>query len=405
LIQGPERGVLVRSLWNTWHQQRERLQAQQRILAIEDSSELSYSHAVAGELGDTGGKPSKISSGLWAHNTLLVDADSGLTLGLIAQTLWSREKAQRGKSRGRRETPPEDKESAKWSRHAQQMRQRLGQRMAQVISVSDRESDVFTYLLDKRAHGERFIVRAAQDRALREVDTRLFETLRHAPKSGVMQIDVPQRGGRKARRACLSLRAQALALAAPRRPGIAPQASVPVNVVLAQEEGAQADSRLCWILLTSEPIETEEQLKEVLKCYALRWRIEEFHKAWKSGARVEHMRMQSRQTLERMIVMLAFVAVRLLQLREGLDRPRAKEMPCTAVLSETEWKVLWVSSSGQARLPSRVPTLGWAYQSVARLGYFTDSKHTGRASWAALYEGWKRLQDHVALLTALGKVP
>ena len=74
-------------------------------------------------------------------------------------------------------------------------------------------------------------------------------------------------------------------------------------------------------------------------------------------------------------------------------------------LSEAEWKVLWVSSTGRAAPPPKVPTLRWAYQAVAKLGHFTDSKHTGRASWAAMYEGWKRLQDHVALLSAIDKIP
>ena len=49
----------------------------------------------------------------------------------------------------------------------------------------------------------------------------------------------------------------------------------------------------------------------------LRWKIEEFHLAWKSGgAQVEKQRMQTADNLERMAVILAFVAVRLLQLKE-----------------------------------------------------------------------------------------
>jgi hypothetical protein len=374
-----------------------------RVLAIEDSSELSYSHAVAEELGDTGGKEGIAVSGLWAHNTLMVDADNGMTLGLIAQTLWSRDKAERGKKHVRRNKRPEEKESAKWSRHAEQMRERLGPRMDQVITVSDRESDVFAYLLDKAEHEERFIVRAAQDRVLLESDTRLFETLLGNPKRGVMEVLVPQRGGRTARTARLSLRAQAVELAAPKRKGIAREASVPVNVVLAQEESGDPDLRLCWILLTSEPIDTSEQLQEVLKFYAMRWRIEEFHRAWKSGAKVEQMRMHSRQTLERMIVMLAYIAVRLLQLREVLDQPQAAQRPCTEVLSDNEWKVLWMSATPKQKLPARAPALRWAYEAIAKLGGFYDSKRTGRASWAAMYEGWKRLQDHVALISAVNK--
>ncbi len=382
----------------------QRIEPRNRILAIEDSSELSYTHSVAEELGDVGGARGSPLRGLWAHNTLMVDAENGLTLGLIAQTLWSRQ-GERGKAARRKSKGPEEKESAKWMRHAQQMRERLGARMQQVITVSDRESDIFVYLLDKCQHGERFIVRAAQDRALFEGEGCLSQSLLSAPQCGQVQVSVPQRGGRPQRIARLTLRAQALELAAPRRKGIDPEDSVAVNAILAQEEGTVAGTRLCWVLLTSEPIETPEQIQEALKFYGMRWRIEDFHKAWKSGAQVERLRMHSRENLERMIVMLAFIAVRLLQLREVLDHPEAEQRACTEVLSEAEWKVLWVSSTGRAAPPPKVPTLRWAYQAVAKLGHFTDSKHTGRASWAAMYEGWKRLQDHVALLSAVDKIP
>jgi Transposase DNA-binding len=91
----------------------QRIEPQHRILAIEDSSELSYSHAVAEELGDTGGQEGIAVSGLWARNTLMVDAENGMTLGLIAQTLWSRDKAEHGKKHVRRNKRPEEKESAK----------------------------------------------------------------------------------------------------------------------------------------------------------------------------------------------------------------------------------------------------------------------------------------------------
>ena len=53
----------------------------------------------------------------------------------------------------------------------------------------------------------------------------------------------------------------------------------------------------------------------------MRWRVEEFHKAWKSGAGVEQRRMRGADNLERIAVVLAFVAVRLLQLREVFVPP------------------------------------------------------------------------------------
>jgi len=61
---------------------------------------------------------------------------------------------------------------------------------------------------------------------------------------------------------------------------------------------------------------TAAQAIRVLDIYAKRWRIEDFHKAWKSGCRVEERRLQSEGTLRRVAVILAFVAVRLVQLRD-----------------------------------------------------------------------------------------
>jgi len=377
-----------------------------RTLAIEDSSLLSYSHSVAEELGDTGGRQESQNKGMWAHTTLLVDADSGMTHGLVAQTLWCRDQEPRGKRQQRHERHPQEKESFKWSLQAQQIRERLGEHRGDVITVSDRESDVFAYLYDKHRHAERFIVRAAQDRALVDSDERLFETVLTSPVRGQMKVSVPQRGGRPAREATLSLRSAAVVLKAPPRQGIDAQAQVPLNAMMAEELDVDPSDALCWLLLTSEPIQTSQQLEEVLGFYAMRWRIEEFHKAWKSGARVEKMRMQSKETLERMVVMLAFVAVRLLQLRETLDNAEAAALPCTQVLSETEWKVLWVSIATKPKAyPKITPTLKWAYQAVAKLGGFYDSKRTGRASWAAMYEGWMRLQDQVRVITALQHQP
>ena len=80
----------------------------------------------------------------------------------------------------------------------------------------------------------------------------------------------------------------------------------------------------------------------------MRWRIEDFHKAWKSGVGVEEQRMQSIENLEKMIVILSFVAIRLLQLKEYFEYPAAVSMPdhsasCDEVLTDAEWKVLWNS--------------------------------------------------------------
>jgi hypothetical protein len=367
----------------------------QRLLAIEDTTTLSYRHAVRQGLGELGGPGRGAGTGLWVHSALLVDADSEQTVGLIEQDYWSRPAAQRGQRHRRKERAYADKESYKWQRASERIAARLGAAMAKVITVCDREADVFEYLHYKGSRGERFIVRAAQDRGLWAEEQRLFEQVRaQGQRRGRVGVQVPQRGGRAARQAVLELRSAEVTLALPRRPDGTHLSPVKVNVVLAEERGRAAE-KLCWILLTSEVVDSAEQVQDILRCYGLRWRIEEFHKAWKSGAGVEELRMQYRDNLLKMAVMLAFVAVRLLQLREALDNKVLSEMPCTQVLGAEEWKLLWVSTQKRKTLPKDAPTLKWAYLAIAKLGGFTNTKRTGRASWGTMWLGWSRLNERI----------
>lgn len=371
------------------------IKAVPRVLAVDDTTTLSYQHDVASQLGDTGGKKSSNKRGYWVHSSLMLDADNGVTLGLLAQHWWLRPPSSRGKTTSRRKTPYEDKESYKWQRNAESMRARLGNKMSDVIAVGDRESDIYVYLHHKREHHERFIVRAAQDRTIKEHNAGLFDCLENAPKYGETTITIPQRGGRQGRQTKLTLRACSVTLCAPKNNRDA-RGELNVNAVLAQEEGSKEKEPLRWLLLTTEAIETESDVNDILRCYRLRWRIEEFHKAWKSdGAQVETLRLEKAEHIERMGVMLAFIAVRLLQLRETIDNEAAAERPCTEVLTATQWKLLWVNQKKKSALPKTPPNLKWASQALAKLGGFYDSKRTGKASWATYYHGWLRLEELV----------
>ncbi|MFT4938459.1 MAG: hypothetical protein ACI88A_001486 [Paraglaciecola sp.] len=76
-------------------------------------------------------------------------------------------------------------------------------------------------------------------------------------------------------------------------------------------------SPLSWKLYTGEPRNSASDALKRVRFYELRWRVEEFYKAWKSaGTQVESFRLQTRNYLEKIIVITAFIAVRLLQLRE-----------------------------------------------------------------------------------------
>ena len=118
--------------------------------------------------------------------------------------------------------------------------------------------------------------------------------------------------------------------------------------------------------------------------------------------------MTSPDNLERAASILGFIGIRLLQLREVMTLPvylRKKgkieeavgleEQRCSSVLEEDEWRILMQHYKPRGHKGKEAPSMKWAYQSIAKLGGFTDTKRTGMASWTAIWEGWDELQVQV----------
>ena len=151
---------------------------------------------------------------------------------------------------------------------------------------------MYEYLDYKRRNGQRFVIRAKVDRQVLGRDENLFETVaRDALELSSYAVYVVQRGGRKARQAQGCLRSVRLELHAPQ--GGAPRAPLTVNAILAEERDAPPDvDPLRWVLLTTEPVSSAEEARQVVRYYELRWRMEDYHKAWKSGVGVERQRFR-----------------------------------------------------------------------------------------------------------------
>ena len=84
------------------------------LLALEDSTTLSYTHQAAEQLGDLGGPKHKTGRGLWVHSVLLLEALHGHTVGLVEQAYWQRAPQTRGtKGKRKKKRPYEERESFK----------------------------------------------------------------------------------------------------------------------------------------------------------------------------------------------------------------------------------------------------------------------------------------------------
>jgi hypothetical protein len=204
-------------------------------------------------------------------------------------------------------------------------------------------------------------------------------------------MDRSRKNGRKAREAVLSVRAGEVVLRSPSdRPHLRP---LTVHVVYSLEENPPSgEEELEWMLLTSEPVPDFDAACRILDDYRMRWRVEDFHKAWKTGCKVEERRMQQPEHMERLAVILAFIAVRLLQIGElAREDPKAS---CEPAFRPQQWRCLWARME-KTTPPKTPPTIEWARKAVARLGGWSDTKRDGRIGWISFWRGWLRLQDLV----------
>lgn len=364
-------------------------------LTIEDTTDLDFTGRQAGEqmgwTGDCGGR------GLYLHSCLAAQVrawqDDGEpvvdVVGLLGQRWWMRLHDPRNGQERRKDRMKRPRESERWAavfEHAGGPPPG-----AEWVYVADRESDIYEALLDCRAGGVGFVVRANQDRALwgeKGHQGHLFEAAAAGEVLGRLEKKLRARKGVAARTVCLELRSATVTLRPPHRPGwkLDP---LTVNLVEAREVGpGTAKEPLCWVLLTSLPCGCLEDAHRAVCIYEQRWLVEEYHKALKTGARMEQTQLETPQRITALLGVNAVVAVRLLQMKL-LARSRPEEQVEEGAIGG-EILLILAAVFGP-------PTRGWTNKEllvrIARLGGFLARKGDGLPGWQTIWRGWRRLMS------------
>ena len=116
-----------------------------------------------------------------------------------------------------------------------------------------------------------------------------------------------------------------------------------------------------------------------------------YHKVLKSGFRVEHCRLGDAQRLIRSVTVMSILAWRVFLLTL-IARPYP-EAPCTTLLTDSEWQVLYCTVNKTTILPPTPPSLREVTYWIASLGGFLARTRDGQPGTITLWRGWKRLTD------------
>jgi hypothetical protein len=371
-------------------------------LAVHDTTDFVFGGTRKGL-----GRVNHSGQGFLGHFSLAVSAEGSRTpLGVLAVEPWARQEPtktallqQRKVSFAvSRELPSEQD---RWWRGIEAA-EAVAAGAVSLVHVMDSEADDYALMTQLVGAHRRWIIRLCYDRKLAEVEpgqprkAKALVASREVKCTRKVHVARRRRapGGNANRRRVRTARTATLAISATpalfRRPNYCTDSppTLAVNIVAVREVEPPPDHEpVEWLLVTTEPIDTDEQILRVVDYYRGRWVIEEYFKALKTGCAYEQRQLESWHTLLNTLGVLIPVAWSLLNLRTIARQHEAA--PARLVVTELQEKVLRAAVKERGQLLPVAPTASAVLLAVARLGGHLRSN--GDPGWLVLGRGYQDL--------------
>jgi hypothetical protein len=371
-----------------------RAAAQGTTIVAHDTTELELKseHVDVGRL-------SSGRKGFLAHVALALSADGARRpLGILGLRTIFRDRAPRERAHRKRRSQAGDSEEQRWIGLVNDVECALNG-SASAIHVMDCEADSYRLFTELVAEQRRFVIRMTFNRL---VVTELGESIKVGAAicnaTAILEREVPiaarkakrevgQKSNppREARTAKLSISAQHVTLLRSQWAGKDYPRELRASVVRVWEPHAPPGiEAIEWRLLTTEKVDTADDVARVVDAYRARWVIEEYFKALKTGCAIERRQLENRRALLNALAIYAPIACQLLLLR-SLARKEPSE-PATSALSPLHLRLL--EKHPKLRLPKGA-TVQKAMLAIAQLG--GHIKNNGDPGWIVLSRGYEKL--------------
>ena len=351
------------------------------ILVLHDTTEFTYKRSRSEAVGFT----TKVSSGkdkrgrermhtvcgLLMHSSLAATTD-GLPLGMAAAKFWTRKKFKGTNALKRKinptRVPIEGKESMRWLENLRQSTELLGD-PARCVHICDREGDIWELFCLAEELDTHFLIRRCSDRFAGDGSLTVESIMAEERVRGLHSVAVrDDKGKLGSTQVELSHRRMTIL------PPIAKRTRYPaltLTVLHAREpEEPVGRPRIDWKLITDLPVDGQADAVEKLHWYAMRWKIEVFHKILKSGCRAEQARLRTAERLVRLLAVFCILSWRVFWLTM-LNRIKP-DLEASLVLTESETSILDRLIPDPIGHPLPAGTLSRYLIKIARLGGYLD---------------------------------
>jgi hypothetical protein len=372
------------------HWQQTRQTKPGRYLLVSDTTEIDhFSHRATTGLSQLGKGTGR---GMQLHSSLMVDASDGDVIGIAGGLLHYRMDVPKNETRTERLN--RYRESDVWGVLVEDIG--CPPPGCQWIHVFDRGGDNFEAMCHLRHNRSDWVIRASKlNRHVITADGKIMplsKAIKSAEIMGTYDLYLRARPNQAARTAKIQVSTTKVSLQRPKQSssfvkqsGIT---SIEVNVVIVQEVNAPKGVKpICWILITSLPVETFEAAWDVITYYEYRWLIEEYHKVLKTGCSIENHALKTAERLEPLIGLISVIGVRLLQLKTI-----AKKEPETKAVKRIPTN--WLSALKAIRTQINIATITVRefFRELAKLGGFLGRKSDGEPGWQTTWRGYMKLQ-------------
>jgi hypothetical protein len=273
------------------------------------------------------------------HSSLAVTLD-GLPLGLAAIKFWTRKKfkgtAALKKKVNLTRIPVEKKESVRWLDNLKQSTALLDD-PARCIHIGDRESDIYELFCAAQEVGTHFLVRTCVDRLAGDGAHTIADEMDEVRINGQHRIDVRDNYGDRDE-AVLELKYRRIKILPP----IGKQKRYPALVLTVlhaiERRKPRNRKRIEWKLITDLAVRSRADAVEKLEWYAMRWKIEMFHKILKSGCKAEDAKLRTASRLANLIAVFCILSWRIFFIT--MVARSASKMPAKSTLTDIEIALL-----------------------------------------------------------------
>lgn len=292
------------------------------ILILQDTTEFAYERDEPELIGvthiipngkDVLGKNRRITKcGILMHSSLVITTE-GLPLGLAALKFWTRDKFKGTNALKKHINPTrmpiEKKESYRWLDNMKRSTRLLSD-PKRCIHIGDRENDIYEFFCLSQKLGTHFVVRTCVDRLAGDGCHTIADEMKEVRIKGLHRVELRDKKGNISE-ALLEIKYKRIKVLPP----IGKQKKYPglhLTVIHAEERGNPKNrEKIVWKLVTDLPITSRTDAIEKLKWYALRWKIELFHKILKSGCKAEDSKLRTAERLTKLISIYCILSWRI----------------------------------------------------------------------------------------------